>query len=374
MVLNSTFEDTIAAEDADYAKLKENLFLQDPKRSGGDEQGILWNADVFNLCQQDQIPMASNLGFVQMSISSWRSIGRPSKSWWLRLYGMPMYRLQMVVTTRKISWPTRGSTGGWLKPYHWESLWYQEAQLLRSSQFHTSFLKLIGLLRGNRCGKWPRIPRAFMASSISQLAKVHLNSGASSPVLSENATLSRWRQWPWEKNQKKVVAAIIKVDLYQGLKQLQWDCRKPQGILSKPICSCRLWWTDQYPARNGWLLWGDFSKRSPVKDNWAYILCHAWLQPLCYGLDQSQLDRLKETIQKVMEGKEKWLISTRIVFDVNDGKDKEKIRALLEEEAISPRGTDQVSPLLIAAKGMFETRRKISENFQRSEKNCGQRS
>ena len=40
MVLNSTFEDTIAAEDADYAKVEENLFLQDPKRSGSDEQGI----------------------------------------------------------------------------------------------------------------------------------------------------------------------------------------------------------------------------------------------------------------------------------------------------------------------------------------------
>ena len=41
MVLNSTFEDTIAAEDADYAKkLKKSLFLQDPKRSGSDEQGV----------------------------------------------------------------------------------------------------------------------------------------------------------------------------------------------------------------------------------------------------------------------------------------------------------------------------------------------
>ena len=96
-----------------------------------------------------------------------------------------------------------------------------------------------------------------------------------------------------------------------------------------------------------------------------------WLQPLyVMELDQANLTKAKETIQKVMEGKEKWLISTR-TSSLSGWwtKDKrEDTRALLRKK-LSPRGADHILSHSRRKGDVWNSREeKIYENFQEVKK------
>ena len=142
-----------------------------------------------------------------MSISSWRSIGRPNKSYWQRHHGMPMYRLQMVATTRTISWPMRGSTE-----------WMLRSILLRISMISSSTTTFVSIsppslswltFLGESMWKMTKNLRAFMASSISQLERfIWIQSKPS--VLFANATHSKVATMTVGKTKKKSLRPLSK--------------------------------------------------------------------------------------------------------------------------------------------------------------------
>ena len=194
--------------------------------------------DVFNIYQWDRYlgPVTSvsrsDVNIIRLSI------GRPRKSYWNDTTGC-LCLIADGGNNQTRWWPMRDLRSGYFDPYL-ESLY----DISSTTTFSiSSFLKLIDLL-GESMWENDQEFTSLHGKFHSQL--IGSFEFQTKPRFCSR-TLSSRVKWPWENQEKSLRPLSKKSWPPAGLKVTTTDYRKPQD-LSKPICSCRLWWTWSIPS------------------------------------------------------------------------------------------------------------------------------
>ena len=188
----------------------------------------------------------------------------------------------------------RGSTGGMLR-----SIPLRISMISSSTIMFVSISPLSSQLIGPLGGIDVENDQEFMSLHGKfhfPVGKVHLNSEQALGFVRERyfkvATMTVG------KPRKSHCGHYQKVDLYQGLKQLQWDYRKPPRFCPKPIMQLPTMMNLINTQLETGGSYEDFSSDHRSRTKWLAVLCHAWLQSLCNGVGSPAWPRQRKPFKK----------------------------------------------------------------------------
>ena len=192
MVLNSTFEDTIAAEDADYAKKLKKIYSYKIRKEVAATSKVSANADVFNIYVSGIDTYGPVTSVSRSDVNIIMTVNRKTKQVLLTTTPRDAYVPIADGGNNQNDKLTHAGIYGVDASIHTlENLYDIKLNYYVRLNF-TSFLKLIDLL-GESMWKMTKNSRVFMASSISQL-KGSFEFRASPRFCPRTLLSSRWRQ------------------------------------------------------------------------------------------------------------------------------------------------------------------------------------
>ena len=357
MVLNSTFEDTIAAEDADYAKKLKKIYSYKIRKEVAATSKVSANADVFNIYVSGIDTYGPVTSVSRSDVNIIMTVNRKTKQVLLTTTPRDAYVPIADGGNNQNDKLTHAGIYGVDASIHTlENLYDIKLNYYVRLNF-TSFLKLIDLLGGidvENDQEFTSLHGKFHFP----VGKVHLNSEQALGFVRERYSLQGGDN-DRGKNQEKVIAAIIKK--LTSTKVLS-NYNEIIGNLQDSVQTNMQLPTMMNLINTQLETGGSYEVTSQAITGQGRNDLPSYAMPgynlYVMELDQASLTKAKETIQKVMEGKEKWLISTRTssLMWMMDQR-QEKIRVPYWKKVIA-KGYGPLSPLLIVARGCLKLPKK----------------
>ena len=304
MVLNSTFEDTIAAEDADYAKKLKKIYSYKIRKEVAATSKVSANADVFNIYVSGIDTYGPVTSVSRSDVNIIMTVNRKTKQVLLTTTPRDAYVPIADGGNNQNDKLTHAGIYGVDASIHTlENLYDIKLNYYVRLNF-TSFLKLIDLLGGidvENDQEFTSLHGKFHFP----VGKVHLNSEQALGFVRERYSLQGGDN-DRGKNQEKVIAAIIKK--LTSTKVLS-NYNEIIGNLQDSVQTNMQLPTMMNLINTQLESGGSYEVTSQAITGQGRTDLPSYAMPgynlYVMELDQASLTKAKETIQKVMEGKEK---------------------------------------------------------------------
>lgn len=304
MVLNSTFEDTIAAEDADYAKKLKKIYSYKIRKEVAATSKVSANADVFNIYVSGIDTYGPVTSVSRSDVNIIMTVNRKTKQVLLTTTPRDAYVPIADGGNNQNDKLTHAGIYGVDASIHTlENLYDIKLNYYVRLNF-TSFLKLIDLLGGidvENDQEFTSLHGKFHFP----VGKVHLNSEQALGFVRERYSLQGGDN-DRGKNQEKVIAAIIKK--LTSTKVLS-NYNEIIGNLQDSVQTNMQLPTMMNLINTQLETGGSYEVTSQAITGQGRNDLPSYAMPgynlYVMELDQASLTKAKETIQKVMEGKEK---------------------------------------------------------------------
>ena len=304
MVLNSTFEDTIAAEDADYAKKLKKIYSYKIRKEVAATSKVSANADVFNIYVSGIDTYGPVTSVSRSDVNIIMTVNRKTKQVLLTTTPRDAYVPIADGGNNQNDKLTHAGIYGVDASIHTlENLYDIKLNYYVRLNF-TSFLKLIDLLGGidvENDQEFTSLHGKFHFP----VGKVHLNSEQALGFVRERYSLQGGDN-DRGKNQEKVIAAIIKkltsTKVLSNYNEIIGNLQDSvQTNMQLPTMMNLI--NTQLETGGSYEVTSQAITGQGRNDLPSYAMPGSNLYVM--ELDQASLTKAKETIQKVMEGKEK---------------------------------------------------------------------